>query len=107
MPLSPTQSCSSMPENIDAAVLLSDNKSMKVTVELSDSELKDVCRLTGERKKGPAVRKLVIDALTMRKREEIAEKFITGQWGTELAGFESSRSADRAAAEKRGSKWRK
>ena len=77
---------------------------MKVTVELSDSELKHVCRVTGERKKGPAIRKLVADALLMKRREEIAGKFISGEWGTELAGFEAGRAADRKKAKQRGSR---
>jgi hypothetical protein len=77
---------------------------MKVTVELSDSELKRACRLTGERKKGPAIRRLVVDALMMKRREEIANKFISGEWGVELAGFEAGRAADREAARQRGAK---
>lgn len=77
---------------------------MKVTVELSDSEVKDICRVTGERKKGPAIRKLVVDALMMRRRQEIAGKFISGAWGVRLEGFEKSRTADRADAKKRGAK---
>lgn len=79
---------------------------MKVTVELSDSELSDICRITGERKKGPAIRKLVVDALMMKRREEMAAKFISGEWGTELAGFEAARSADRKAARQRATRWR-
>jgi hypothetical protein len=79
---------------------------MKVTVELSDTELEDICRITGERKKGPAIRKLVVDALMMKRRAEIADKFISGTWGVELAGIEASRTADRATARKREAKWR-
>jgi len=79
---------------------------MKVTVELSDSQLQKVCQLTGERKKGPAIRKLVVDALTMKRREEIAARFISGQWGTTLAGFESARAADRKRAKAREAEWR-
>ncbi len=80
---------------------------MKVTVELSDSDLKDICRITGERKKGPAIRKLVVDALMLKRREEIAGKFISGKWGVTLAGFENARAADRKIAKKSSSKWRK
>ncbi len=79
---------------------------MKVTVELSDSELQEVCKLTGERKKGPAIRKLVVDALTMKRREEIAARFISGEWGTTLAGFESARATERKRAKSRNAKWR-
>jgi hypothetical protein len=44
-----------------------DDVSMKVTVELSDSELKDICRFTGEKKKGPAIRKMAANALKMKR----------------------------------------
>ena len=77
---------------------------MKVTVELSDSELRDVCRVTGERKKGPAVRKLVVDALATRRREEVAGHFVSGRWGVGLDAFESARAADRAASATRSVK---
>ncbi len=79
---------------------------MKVTVELSESDLKDICRITGEHKKGPAIRKLVVDALMMRRREEIAGKFISGKWGVKLNGFETARAADRKTARVRTAKWR-
>jgi hypothetical protein len=79
---------------------------MKVTVELSDSELKDVCRITGEKKKGPAIRKLVVSALMMKRREDIAGKFISGELGVKLTGFEAARAEDRKAAKRRGAEWR-
>ena len=52
--------------------------------------MKEICRVTGERKKGPAIRKLVIDALTLMRREKLAQKFIDAEWGVELKGFESA-----------------
>jgi hypothetical protein len=70
---------------------------MKITVELSDSEVLEICRVTGERKKGPAIRKLVADALQMKRRERVAQKFISGEWGVELADFEAGQAADREA----------
>jgi hypothetical protein len=79
---------------------------MKITVELSDSDMQDICRLTGQRKKGPAIRMLVADALMMKRRAEAAGKFVSGAWGTKLAGFEASRAADRSAAKKRSARWR-
>ena len=80
---------------------------MKITVEISDSELKEVCRVTGEKKKGPAIRKLVVDALMLKRRAEIMEKFISGEWGVELKGYEESQSADRKADEANERRWRK
>jgi hypothetical protein len=79
---------------------------MKITVELSDSDMADIRRLTGERKKGPAIRKLVVDALMMKRREEIAGAFISGKAGVKLAGFETARAADRKAAKARSARWR-
>lgn len=79
---------------------------MKVTVELSENEMKEVRRVTGERKKGPAIRRLVVDALRMKRREEIAGEFISGRRGAELGGFEAARAAERSAARRRGKQWR-
>ncbi|MCB9767720.1 MAG: hypothetical protein H6752_05950 [Candidatus Omnitrophica bacterium] len=81
-------------------------KNVKITVEFSDFELEDIQRITGERKKGPAIRKLVADALMMRKREEIAQKFISGKWGADLEGFEEGRRRDREEASQLESEWR-
>ena len=80
---------------------------MKITVELSDLDLTDICRMTGEKKKGPAIRKMVVDALMMKRREEIARKFVDGKLGVELSDFEAARAADRKAAKTRGTKWRR
>jgi plasmid stability protein len=37
-------------------------------------------------------------ASMLEERKRIAEKFRTGEWGTDLSGFEEGRIADRAAA---------
>jgi hypothetical protein len=79
---------------------------MKITVELEDSELKEICFFTGERKKGPAIRKMVTDALMMKRREMLAQKFISGEWGVELATFEAGQAKDRRANEKGDRAWR-
>jgi len=71
---------------------------MKITVEITDSELREICQVTGERKKGPAIRKLVADALQMKRRERFVKKFLSGEWGVELKGFEEAQLADRQAA---------
>ena len=79
---------------------------MKITVELPDSELAEICRVTGEKKKGPAIRKLVGDALQMKRRQRLAEKFISGEWGVELKGLEEADAADRRANARRDQSWR-
>jgi hypothetical protein len=80
---------------------------MKITVEIPDSDLKEICRITGEKKKGPAIRKLVADALMLKRREKLAQKFIDAEWGVELKGFEAAQAADRNAAGQGEARWRK
>ena len=67
---------------------------MKITVELSDSDINAICKITGEIKKGPAIRKLVVEALQLKQREISAQKFISGSWGVELKGFEKGQQFD-------------
>ena len=91
---------------LDNDVLLCYYHSMKITVELSDSDIKEICRVTGEKKKGPAIRKLVEDALMHKRRERLAQKFIDGEWSAELKGAEESRAADRKDALEKENRWR-
>jgi hypothetical protein len=79
---------------------------MKITVELPDSEIKEICRVTGESKKGPAIRKLVASALMLKRREMLAQKFISGDWGVELKGFEAGQAADEQADGHGEQRWR-
>lgn len=68
---------------------------MKISVELSDAELKDIIRFTGERRKGPAIRKLVVSALQLRRRAAMSEKFLSGEWAVEFPDWEKLRALDR------------
>lgn len=63
--------------------------------------------MTGEKKKGPAIRRLVADALLLKRREELAQKFIAGEWGVELKGFEEGQAQDSGADRASGKRWRK
>jgi hypothetical protein len=74
---------------------------MKISVELSDSELKEVCRFTGLKKKGPAIRKMVVNALQIERRKVLFEPILSGKWGAELKGFEESRDLDRKKSRER------
>jgi hypothetical protein len=67
---------------------------MKVTVEISDKEMQEVLELTGETQKGNAIRQLMEEALQFRRRAQIAERFIRGEWGVELVSFEDTRELD-------------
>ena len=64
---------------------------MKITVELPENELQEICEITGIRKKGPAIRKLVEDSLMMERRKRIARKFMDGSYSAELSGLEEAK----------------
>jgi hypothetical protein len=68
---------------------------MKVTVDLSDHEMQEILELTGERKKGPAIRRLMEEALQQRRRAQIARRFLSGEWGVELETFEADQERER------------
>ena len=80
---------------------------MKVTVDITDSELAEICFFTGEKKKGPAIRKMVTDALMLKRRQQLAQKFISGEWGAELEGFEESQAKELKSARQKKQAWRK
>ena len=72
---------------------------MKVTVELFDQEMAEVLKLTGERKKGPAIRRLMEEALQQRRRAEIAQRFLSGEWGVDLETYEADQERERLRAQ--------
>lgn len=76
---------------------------MKITVEVSDSELRDILELTGERKKGPAIRRLMEQALQLRRRQRLADRFLSGEWGVALDGFEEAQQRERQRLQERPS----
>ncbi|MBX7121466.1 MAG: hypothetical protein K1X42_04990 [Opitutaceae bacterium] len=79
---------------------------MKITVELPEAELRAICELTGIRKKGPAIRKLLGDSLMLQRRLEVSQKFLTGEWSAELEGREAAKTAERGKARTLAKKWR-
>jgi hypothetical protein len=97
---------SSHKDRIDDKTLFCYVQNMKITVEFPDSEIKEICRVTGENKKGPAIRMLVRDALMLKRREMLAQKFISGEWGVELKGFEAGKEADKLADARDEQSWR-
>ncbi|MCP9819431.1 hypothetical protein KBZ18_07990 [Synechococcus sp. Cruz-9H2] len=57
--------------------------------------MREILDLTGERKKGPAIRRLMEEALQHRRRAQIAQRFLSGEWGVELEGYEADQERDR------------
>ena len=78
---------------------------MKVTVELAEEEMREICELSGIAKKGPAIRMLLSDALQLRRRARISQKFITGEWSAELEGYETAKASERQSAQTLAEQW--
>ena len=79
---------------------------MKITVELPESELREICEITGVDKKGPAIRKLLADSLQLQRRLRTTRKFLTGEWSATLEDYESSRQQDRQSSLTLADLWR-
>lgn len=45
-------------------------------------------------------------AAIMQRRKELADKFVSGQWGVELDGFERGQAADRESERQLEERWR-
>jgi hypothetical protein len=48
-----------------------------------------------------------VDASVLEQRTDVAEKFLSGEWGVDLAGFREGRVADRNSATDRDRAWRR
>ena len=55
----------------------------------------EILNLTGERKKGPAIRRLMEEALQQRRRALIAQRFLSGEWGVQLESYEADQERER------------
>ena len=96
---------------------------MKTTVELPDDLLKEVKLLAVD--EGRKLKDVVADLLRnglnrvaarptvvkagkamLKRRKALTQKFVAGEWGVVLAGYEAAREADRRAAAKRAKAWR-
>lgn len=64
---------------------------MKITVEFSENEIKGIMKYSGEKKKGPAIRKFVLTELLLKRRRELNQKFFTGEWSADLPEIETIR----------------
>lgn len=68
---------------------------MKITVEISEKDLRDVMRFSGAKKKGPAIAKFISHGLMLRRRRELADEVMAGNFRVELPDWEESRSRER------------
>ena len=68
---------------------------MKITVDIPEKDLKDVLRFSGEKKKGPAIVKLVASQLMLLRRRELSDEVMAGQFRVELPDWEETRRRER------------
>lgn len=68
--------------------------SMKITVEISDRDLKDIMRFSGEKKKGPAIAKFVATELMLRRRRELSDEVMSGKVRFEFPHYEANHELD-------------
>ena len=76
---------------IDIDILKYDIFRMKVTVEVSEEELKDILRATREKRKGAAIRQLALESLMLKKRRELLDEVEAGKWSVDLPPIERLR----------------
>lgn len=64
---------------------------MKITVDLSEADLKDIQRFSGEKKKGPAIRKFIATELMLKRRREISRKIVAGELSADIQPLKKRR----------------
>jgi hypothetical protein len=69
---------------------------MKITVEIPENDLKDILRFSGEKKKGPAIAKLLAKTLMLERRREMCDEVMSGKFQVELPDWRTRRAAERA-----------
>jgi hypothetical protein len=112
-------------EDIDRKLVSQEAGSMKTTLELPDdlvkeiklravhqgAKLKDMVAdlLRAGLRAAPVNgvgKALPVDKASLARRKALTRKFVSGEWGVELSGYEAARKQDRAAGEKRSRVWR-
>ena len=68
---------------------------MKITVDIPDKDLKDIMRFTGEKKKGPAIARLVADTLMLKRRRELSDEVACRGVKFEFSHYEVMHELDR------------
>jgi hypothetical protein len=52
---------------------------MRITFEIDANQLRQIQKITGEKKKSPAVSRALADFLRMRQRQELIERALAGE----------------------------
>ncbi len=70
---------------------------MKITVDIPESSLPDILRFSGERKKGPAIAKLIESSLMLQRRQEYCDQVMSGELRVDFPDWRVTRAAERKA----------
>ncbi|HLB34016.1 MAG: hypothetical protein A3F67_01785 [Verrucomicrobia bacterium RIFCSPHIGHO2_12_FULL_41_10] len=70
---------------------------MKITVDIPESSLSDILRFSGERKKGPAIAKLVESSIMLHLRQEYCNQVMDGKLRVDFPDWRITRAAERKA----------
>ena len=62
---------------------------MRITLDISEKDLKDIMRFSGEKKKGPAILKLAAAQLMLRRRRQLSDEVMAGKFRVELPDWEN------------------
>ena len=97
---------------------------MKSTIDLPDELVKEIKLLAVD--EGKKLKDVVADLLRqslnavsggtatvvkadtamLKRRKALTQKFVAGEWGFDLTGYEAARAADRRSSAKRAKTWR-
>jgi len=78
-------------EIVDKKAGFLSNQNMKITVDLPERSVREICRFAGEKKKGPAIRKMVLEAAMLRKRRELLGKVTSGKLSVDFPDWRELR----------------
>ena len=67
---------------------------MKITVDVSEKDLKEIMRFSGEKKKGPAIAKFLASGLMLRRRRELSDEVMSGKVRFEFPHYEAMQELD-------------
>lgn len=67
---------------------------MKITVDIPESDLEDIIRFSGEKKKGPAIVKFLASGLMLRRRRELSDEVMAGKFRVGFPHYEEIQQLD-------------
>ena len=57
---------------------------MKIAVEMTAAEIREMHKVTRQRRRGDAVRQLALEALKLKKRHALSDRILAREWSVDL-----------------------